>query len=369
MMNLTEIRTKIEKQKRSIIRPIDLATGAFLNEIDEPLKDELNCLKIENFDYTTSIGGYQVRQSLAELFSRQHDVQIMADNVALVFGATEGVFLAIATNDHVKNWVHFFPGWHTFSHMLRTLKLELQPIYIEGDNFFQNDLIERLKNNDQGFFINTPVNPTGWLIPLQTMLNIIKQPRVHSLLDMTYYGMAPFDSKDYFNEVVRASVQNLDTSCLVFSLSKLFGLPGLRLGFIISNASHIEKIANLKSATSLNLPLDFQSLLVKLWSKKDNQIETVRHYLLERDIWLANECQIRGINYSPGLGTHYRIINFGKYFDEIIEHLINQNIFVAPCIEMGLPTAIRYNISTQKSHIRAFLDQLLFYQEKIENFF
>jgi aspartate/methionine/tyrosine aminotransferase len=166
------------------------------------------------------------------------------------------------------------------------------------------------------------------------------------------------NSNDYFVSVVDYGLKNIERTCLVFSLSKLFRIPGLRLGFVISDADIISRIATLKSAVSLNVPYDFQNLVANLWKNKDKEISDVQLYLNRRNRWLKEMCTERNIKSISHQSTHYRVIACPGNYDGFLLNLANAGIFVAPCDRMGLPNHIRINISCKDEYICKLLDQI-----------
>lgn len=94
--------------------------------------------------------------------------------------------------------------------------------------------------------LTTPNNPTGEAIEKSTIIKIIEAfPDSVVMIDETYASYC-----DGFNTELALKYENV---AIVRSMSKDFGLAGLRLGYIISNAQNINYIKRIISPYSVNV--------------------------------------------------------------------------------------------------------------------
>ena len=132
----------------------------------------------------------------------------------------------------------------------------------------------------------------------------------------------------------------------------------MRLGIVVGSPAVISKLAVLKSATTLNNPYEFQALLVALWKSKKEEIRDVSHYLNERNNWVSSASKEYNLPIIESEATHYRLLECGKYVDDIFDFLVKHNIFLARCSENGLPTDLRFNMTAKKAEITHFFKTL-----------
>ncbi|KON85713.1 histidinol phosphate aminotransferase [Sporosarcina globispora] len=109
-------------------------------------------------------------------------------------------------------------------------------------------LSEKLKFADVLFFCN-PNNPTGVFYPLSIVEELIKKCRIHNcllIMDEAFYdfvegyqSIVPFIGRDSNVVVLR-------------SMTKMFSIPGLRLGYMMASERLIERAASLKPHWSVN---------------------------------------------------------------------------------------------------------------------
>ena len=126
----------------------------------------------------------------------------------------------------------------------------LQPDYffaLEKENFRVN--VEQLKNTLKPFdtvVICNPNNPTGTLIPRDQLLDLCANyPQTHFVIDESYLAFSADGNGSMINS-------RLDNVVVLHSLSKIFRIPGLRIGFVIASESLITKIAAIIPPWSVN---------------------------------------------------------------------------------------------------------------------
>ncbi|MBA2652849.1 MAG: pyridoxal phosphate-dependent aminotransferase [Tatlockia sp.] len=351
-MNHTQIQMAIDELRRDGKEPINLATGGFLLSPSKEVVDLVQEVQLTHYHYTSSIGDLSVREEFSNLLNKEFSQQLDAQNIAFVFGGTEGVFLTIAALKEVRQWLHFVPGWHTLATILNTLNRSMIKCNLEL--FSKADL----NHENRGIYLNTPVNPTGALIPLELINDCLENTNKPVLLDMVYEGMTSTPMTDYFHTITANALSQIAHSTVVFSLSKLYRLAGLRLGIIVGAKPLIKEIATLKSAMTLNLPLDIQRLIPKLWRLRHQEMNTVSAFLKQRSDYLEDYNQRYNLSLLPSQATHYRLLECGDEVQDLFEYLIQHQIFLAPCEHNDLPRCLRFNLSADLPKLEIFLEIL-----------
>jgi threonine-phosphate decarboxylase len=96
-------------------------------------------------------------------------------------------------------------------------------------------------------FICNPNNPTGRLIACDALLALCRQhSKTHFVVDESYL---PFAAVDGSQSMVACELDNLS---VLWSISKIFAVPGLRAGFLIANQNTISRFRRLMQPWSLN---------------------------------------------------------------------------------------------------------------------
>lgn len=99
-------------------------------------------------------------------------------------------------------------------------------------------------------FICNPNNPTGVFIPPQALLDLCRRhPDVRFIIDESYLGFVP-----QAHELSLINVDVPENAIVLNSMSKVFSIPGLRIGFVYSSQPVIDRLA------AFNLPWCVNSL-------------------------------------------------------------------------------------------------------------
>jgi threonine-phosphate decarboxylase len=120
----------------------------------------------------------------------------------------------------------------------------------EKDNFVlqKKQLLDELKRSYSALYICNPANPTGALVPAETMEEIVSyacRKGTNVIIDETYMDIVEKHS-------MKKLTKNFDNFFILRSMSNFFALPGLRSGYLISHAKNIEKIREKQMPWTMN---------------------------------------------------------------------------------------------------------------------
>lgn len=199
--------------------------------------------------YTESRGAPVLRQEISRLYDA-----IGPDQVLVHSGAEEAIFLfmhaALAPGDHVI--VHW-PCYQSLHEVARSIGCEVtfwQARQDRGWSLDLDDLMGCIRPHTRAVIINTPHNPTGWLMPRDEFC------RLNRILDAQ--GLLLF-SDEVYRELEYSEDDRLPAACDLSEravslgvMSKTYGLPGLRIGWVATrNADIANRMAALKDYTTI----------------------------------------------------------------------------------------------------------------------
>lgn len=111
----------------------------------------------------------------------------------------------------------------------------------EGNNWIPdiNELKNKVKNNTKIICMNNPNNPTGAVIPrniLEKIIDIARENNCYILCDEVYRGL------EHNGQISKSIVELYEKGISTGSMSKVFSLAGLRLGWIVTPREVMNKI-------------------------------------------------------------------------------------------------------------------------------
>ncbi|MEX6690962.1 pyridoxal phosphate-dependent aminotransferase [Danxiaibacter flavus] len=193
---------------------------------------KLSHLGIHLDDLTLFYGDHKGKRELRELIAG--DLNLAADDVLITSGAATALFI-IATsflnkNDHM---VVAKSNYATNIETPRAIGANISYIHLKfEDNYdLDPDALEKLITTDTKLVSLTyPHNPTGVSISenkLRRIVQLIEKKNTYLLLDETYREMS-------FVEKLPVAATLSDRVISISSMSKSYGLPGIRIGWILS---------------------------------------------------------------------------------------------------------------------------------------
>lgn len=237
--------------------------------------------------YLPETGSESLRYLFAKKFSL-HKEQVLVGN-----GTTEFIHGVPATVG-VENSVIINPTYSDYLLASKWAGLAPRFMNLRLENDFQLDLgkLAALLTGGELVFICNPNNPTGTLTPSTDIHNFICQHRnSFFLVDESYL---PFTRKKSLLEFPLP--ENL---FVLRSFSKIYGIPGLRLGFLISTEQNMTVITSKQKPWGVNrLAQVAGEYLIR---SADDYVERVRNFLEKnRPAFAAALKKLPGVRVIPG---------------------------------------------------------------------
>ena len=207
--------------------------------------------------YTESLGHPKLRTEIAKLYQNINAQQIIVHS-----GAEEAIFLfmhaLLKPKDHV---IIHAPCYQSLIEIPREIGCSISKWQASEKNKWalNHEKLKELTNkNTKAIILNLPHNPTGYLMEKKQYMQLIEYCRK--------YGIYLFLDEVYryseYNPKIRlpAAADIYEKAVSLGVMSKTFGLPGLRIGWIATQNKKIyQKIEQLKDYTTIcnSAPAEF----------------------------------------------------------------------------------------------------------------
>jgi len=179
--------------------------------------------------YTEYEGSLELRQEITRLYQK-----IGVGNILVHTGAEEAIFsfmnVAFEPGDHLI--VHF-PCYQSLEQVAASNGCEVTRWEAQEENNWELDIAfleKAVRPNTKAIVINTPHNPTGYLMSRAKLAQVVDFARAHKLWlfsDEVYQGM------EYREEDrLPAACDLYEKAVSLGVMSKTYGLAGLRIGWI-----------------------------------------------------------------------------------------------------------------------------------------
>ncbi len=226
-------------------------------------------------------------------------INISPENIAVGNGSTEFIYL-IPRILKTENVLIPIPSFSEYENAVR--QINSNPLFLtlkEKDSFELplNEVIDRLKDVRM-LFLCSPHNPTGVLYKKEDIFRIIEECErrgIWVLIDEVFIEFVPdFKKISFVSEAVKR--KNL---IILRSLTKFFSIPGLRLGYIVSNADIIKKIKEYQEPWRVNTIADAVGCeILRETEYTDESLSLIKR---ERDFLFSELGSVNGLKLFPSI--------------------------------------------------------------------
>jgi len=309
-----------------------------------------NTLMDKRLTYGEIPGSEAFRKGVSGLFKN-----VNPDNILSTNGAIGANFLALFTliepGDEI---VSIVPTYQQHYSIPEALNANVKIIKLKKENNFLPDLDElrsAVTSKTKLICMNNPNNPTGALMSESKIMDIVKIAReadAYILCDEVYRHLN--HEEGYAPSIVDLYEKGISSG----SMSKVFSLAGLRLGWLVAPKELIEKAYDMRHYNMISCGMLDEAIAAKALEHKDKVLERnlkiIRENLQILDKWVEEEPHITYVR--PKAGTTALL-----YYDMDIpsktlchDMMKSDGIMLVPgdCFEMGKSLRIGYAFNSEE---------------------
>ncbi len=290
---------------------------------------EYLCNNIDQMHLLPEVDSKTIRTILANRYNLSHE------NFLIGNGTTEWIF-AIPRLLMPKRAFICLPTYADYEDACKAAGVEVQFVgtFSDGSEKTTQRLVAELlsvnRKDLEGalLFLCNPNNPTGLFIEPDQLLDVIKALPVTLtwLIDEAY---TPFVAEDEKSSILS---KDIPENCIVLrSFSKIYGVPGIRIGCLVSKGAIIKALWEELRPWSVNR---MAQLAVQFLLNRPDFEETVREYCkTEKNNIVTGLKQIEGINYVPGR-CHFAMFSLDETTisaEDLTERLKEKGILIRNC--------------------------------------
>jgi threonine-phosphate decarboxylase len=275
-----------------------------------------------------SIKDYPEPNSEALLRIAEEEFNIPQDNFIFGNGAAELLFLLV---NYLKPNNVFIPApsFSEYEIAAKAVKANINFFDLKDDfTNFDNNFLEKVSEGDIVFICN-PNNPTGTFFDKNLLINLlleINKKNAYFFVDESFIDF--IEDKKYFS--LREETGEENNLFVLYSLTKIYGIPGLRLGMLFGNPSVINNLYERKDPWNVNIFA--QKAGEVLLKDKDFILKTKKYFFEERERIYNNLKEIKEIKpYKPSANFIFIEILRETNVEELQEYLIKEKILIRNC--------------------------------------
>lgn len=299
----------------------------------------------ENIGSVIALPEADAREAVAAFAKRHH---IGPEHILAGNGTTEFIY-ALPRALETRYACILAPTYSDYADACHIHRVPCEYLIADESQDFQHDMDrirKQIKAADTVFICN-PDNPTGLLIPSDDLKFLCKtHPHIRFVIDESYL---PFVGNAEAETMLNSGLSNV---MILNSMSKIFRIPGLRIGFLIAAEPLIEKFRR------YSLPWNVNSLaqaaviyLMNQESETESFIAASRTFLeTERSRFAQRLVSASGLRLFPSQTSFILIRLLDRRADEVCDYLSQDKILIRNCANFkGLSDRfIRISLKTQE---------------------
>jgi aspartate aminotransferase len=202
--------------------------------------------------YGPILGRHDLRQAIAEYHQTIYNIDLPLDRVIVTSSGTSAIHLAlISTVEKGDEVVALFPLWKNLLGAIKLQQAKVRGVDLrlneDGTQWMLdlNELFAAVTPKTRAIVLNSPNNPTGWVMPLEQIKAVMEFARSRGIwvISDEVYGRLTYDTAraPSFLDVARPD----DKLFIVNSFSKNWAMTGWRLGWLICPQAAEQRIYDL----------------------------------------------------------------------------------------------------------------------------
>ncbi|MFO7769686.1 MAG: pyridoxal phosphate-dependent aminotransferase [bacterium] len=259
--------------------------------------------------YTPSAGIMEFREVIAEEINRTRGTDYTAANVVVTPGGKPTIFFSmLALAEPGDEVIYPNPGFPIYESMIDFVGAAAVPLPLEEEYAFSFDvgkLEERVSKKTQFLILNSPQNPTGGVVPRESLERVAELARKFDfwVLSDEIYSRLVYDGE--FQSITQFDGMK-DRTIILDGHSKTWAMTGWRLGFGVYPAGLAEGIARLMTNSNSCTAAFTQVAGIEAITGDQSGADMMRDtFLKRRDIIVDGLNEIEGISCLNPAGAFY----------------------------------------------------------------
>lgn len=278
-------RNKLEEWYEGKTSQYDISECGMVNTVNLNQTSIFRELENDNaiYEYADSKGNSDLISIISGIYNCPEE------NILITNGASEAIFLVLFSliNKHTKITCQL-PYYSELKNFFGLAKCDVKLFRLDSKSNFRFDF-EQFKSvfssDSNVAILNFPNNPTGSELSDRDYADIINYSENNQKIVIFDEVAALSINGTYIEKHIQYHFHN----CIcINSMSKAYGVPGIRVGWIVASKAIIKECQAVKEFVSISTPLLFQKIAINLLQNRDYIIRSNKK-IVEKNITLLKQ--------------------------------------------------------------------------------
>lgn len=315
-----------------------------------------NKLSSGDVKYTPTDGLPSLKKAIINYTEDNYNRIIAPENVIVTNGAKQSLFnVLFSLVDPQDEVIILAPYWVSYPEMVKMV-YGIPIVVTPKDGTFyprMEDITEAVSSYTKAIIVNSPNNPSGMVFPqdfISELVEYCETQGIHLIMDDIYHRLV-FDGKlavPGFN----FTKKDIETTKIIVinGVSKLYGMTGFRIGWVISNRRQVEVMTNIQAQMTSNPATILQAAAEGALNGIQSYVESLRLTIENnRNVIMQELRSFPGIRVVKPEGTFYCFPDFRAYEEDSVKLadflLKNALVVSVPGKEFGFEGHLRLSYS------------------------
>jgi aspartate aminotransferase len=307
--------------------------------------------------YTPTDGTPSLKRAILRYTEEVYDRVVAPENVIVSAGAKQSLYNLLYTLLNPQDEVIVLaPYWVSYPEMIKMVYGVPVIVRPEDGSFVprMKDIEQAVSSYTRAIIVNSPNNPSGVMYPselIQAMVEFCERKGIYLIMDDIYHRLI-FDGKTPIS-AYRFTKKDTETTHVISinGISKLYGMTGFRIGWVVAPKSLVEIMTNVQAQTVSCTSLVLQSAAEGALTGLQSAVESLRMTLENnRNVMMQELRSFNGVKTIKPDGTYYCLPDFRAYNADSIalcKFLLKRALVVTvPGKEFGMEGHLRLSYAT-----------------------
>ena len=350
----------------------DVHLGAGEPKNKAPINAILNSaakLTTADVKYAPTEGSPALRKAVIRYTEENYDRVVGPENVIVANGAKHALYNLLYTLVNPQDEVILLaPYWVSYPEMVKMVYGVPVVVTPEDGGFVpkMEEIEEAVSSYTKAIIVNSPNNPSGAMFPddlIEQLVDLCEKKGIYLIMDDIYHKLV-FDGKTHTPAYRFTQKDNESTKIIVINgISKLYGMTGFRLGWVIAPKQIVDVMVNVQAQTDSCVSPILQAAGEGALTGIQSAVDALRLTLENnRNVMVQELESFNGIKLRRPVGTYYCLPDFSAYSRnsvELSQLLLKKALVVTvPGKEFGMEGHLRISYATTIKDITKGIERI-----------
>lgn len=283
-------------------------------------------LKTGDIKYTPTDGIPSLKKAIIRYTEDNYNRIVAPENVIVTTGAKQSLYNILYSIVNPQDEVIMLtPYWVSYPEMIKMVYGVPIAVTPEDGTFHprMEEIEEAVSSYTRAIIVNSPNNPSGVVYQedfIAELVEFCETKGIYLIMDDIYHKLV-FDgtvaSPGY--QFTDRDIENTHL-IVVNGVSKVYGMTGFRIGWVIANRKLVEVMTNVQSQMTSNPPVITQAAAEGALTGVQSVVENLRLTIENhRNVMMQELESFNGVRVRKPEGTFYCLPDFRAYMEDSLE--------------------------------------------------